>query len=113
LLVYHVQHEAERADLQPCEREMLAFARKLNFNPARVTADDVRRLRGAGFDDRAVLDIVLVVSLFNFMNRLADGLGVEAEPHYLEQKAQGDARAEAALANPAESSATGNASRAK
>jgi uncharacterized peroxidase-related enzyme len=111
--VYHVQHEAERADLQPGEREMLAFARKLNFHPPRVTAEDVQRLRDAGFDDRAVLDIVLVVSLFNFMNRLADGLGVEAEPHFIEQKTQGDARAEAALANSADSPAPGSAAERK
>jgi uncharacterized peroxidase-related enzyme len=111
--VYHVQHEAERADLQPGEREMLAFARKLNFHPPRVTAEDVQRLRDAGFGDRAVLDIVLVVSLFNFMNRLADGLGVEAEPHFLEQKAQGDARAEAASANSPEPAATRNVARPK
>ena len=37
-------------------------------------------LRDAGLDDRAILDLVQVIAYFNFVNRLADGLGVELEP---------------------------------
>ena len=40
---------------------------------------DVQRLRDVGFDDTAILDICQVVSYYNYVNRLADGLGVELE----------------------------------
>lgn len=46
--------------------------------------EDVEELRGAGLDDEAILHLVEVVSYFNFVNRMADGLGVsleEAWPH--------------------------------
>ena len=78
---------------------MLDFAYKLNFEPGKVNRGDADALRAAGFDDRGVLDVVLVVSLFNFMNRLADGLGVAPEAKFLETKAKGDARVEAELAS--------------
>ena len=76
---------------------MLEFAHKLNFEAGKVNQGDVDALRAAGVDDRGVLDIVLVVSLFNFMNRLADGLGVPPQAKFLETKAKGDARVEAQL----------------
>jgi alkylhydroperoxidase family enzyme len=44
-----------------------------------VTADDVARLRAAGFDDRAIHDACAIVAYFAFVNRIADGLGVELE----------------------------------
>lgn len=59
---------------------MLDFAIALTRDPAAMTADDVARLRDAGFDDGTVHDIVQVTALFNYYNRLADGLGIELEP---------------------------------
>ena len=58
---------------------MLRYSRRLTANPASIGAEDVRRLKVHGFDDRAVLDICQVVSYYNYVNRLADGLGVELE----------------------------------
>ena len=58
---------------------MLDFAVKLTERPAEMTRDDVARLRDAGFDDATVLDVVQVTALFNYYDRLADGLGIEAE----------------------------------
>jgi alkylhydroperoxidase family enzyme len=43
---------------------------------------DVARLREAGWNDTAILDLNLVVSYFAFVNRLADGLGVGLEPRW-------------------------------
>ncbi len=43
---------------------------------------DVRRLREAGFEDADILDINQVTGYFAFVNRLADGLGVELEPYW-------------------------------
>lgn len=58
---------------------MLDYAVVLTRTPASVGQASVERLREAGFDDAAVLDICQVVSYYNYVNRLADGLGVELE----------------------------------
>ncbi len=61
---------------------MLDYAVKLTRDPGGMTAGDVDTLREAGFGDRAVLDICQVVSYYNYVNRLADGLGVELEERW-------------------------------
>jgi alkylhydroperoxidase family enzyme len=55
---------------------MLDYAAKLTTSPAQVTPSDLEPLRQAGFDDRAILQINLIASWFNYVNRVADGLGV-------------------------------------
>jgi uncharacterized peroxidase-related enzyme len=60
-------------------RAILAFAEKLTLQPAQVRKQDHQPLRDAGLDDRAILDVVEVTAYFNFVNRLADGLGVSLE----------------------------------
>ena len=67
------------ADLQEADRVMLDYAVKLTLTPREVGEGDVERLRGVGFDDTGVLDICQVTSYYNYVNRLADGLGVELE----------------------------------
>lgn len=71
-----------RAPLAPADRAMLDFAVKLTLAPSRVVPADVETLRQAGFDDVAVHDIVQVTALFNYYDRLADGLGIEPEPEW-------------------------------
>lgn len=61
---------------------MLDYAVKLTLAPASVGMDDVEGLRRTGFDDASILDICQVVSYYNYVNRLADGLGVELEDHW-------------------------------
>lgn len=61
---------------------MLAYAEKLTRTPSAMTRGDVEALRAAGFDDVAILDIAQVTGYFAFVNRLADGLGVELEPYW-------------------------------
>lgn len=46
-----------------------------------MTRDDLTGLRDAGLDDRAVLEVVEITAYFNFVNRLADGLGVTLEDY--------------------------------
>ena len=58
---------------------MLDYAVRLTRTPHLVGEADVDALRDAGFDDTAILDICQVVSYYNYVNRLADGLGVELE----------------------------------
>lgn len=68
-----------KAPLGSADRALLAFAVKLTASPAAMTRDDVEALRREGFDDRAISDAVQVVAYFNYINRLADGLGVDLE----------------------------------
>jgi len=65
--------------LEPAVKTMLDYAQKLTKQPSSVTKSDVETLRLAGFDDSEILHIALVASYFNFVNRLANGLGVKLE----------------------------------
>lgn len=67
------------APIDANDRAMLEYADKLTRTPAAVSQQDVDALRQAGFSDAAVLDICQVTAYFAFVNRLADGLGVELE----------------------------------
>ena len=58
---------------------LLEFADKLTRSPAACGPDDVARLRNAGWNERAISDAAQVCSYFNYINRIADGLGVEFE----------------------------------
>ncbi len=78
--------DAERAEqaaqdyrapaLSEAEQAMADYAAALTQRPGSMNESDVERLRAAGFPDRAILDIALITSYFNFVNRLALGLGV-------------------------------------
>lgn len=63
------------------ERALLDFAVKLTREPASSSEADIAALRKAGWSDRAILDATLAVSYFAFVNRIAQGLGVELEGH--------------------------------
>jgi len=63
----------------PAERAMVSYARNLTIDPASVGEDDISLLRASGFSDRAILEINLAASYMNFVNRIAEGLGVEIE----------------------------------
>ena len=61
---------------------MLDYAVKLTRAPGSMERSDADALRAHGFDDRAIHDICAVTSYFAFVNRIADGLGVELEPFH-------------------------------
>ncbi len=58
---------------------MIDFAVQLTRAPSATSDAHVGSLRAAGLDDRSILDLCQVVSYFNFVNRMAEGLGVEIE----------------------------------
>ena len=58
---------------------MLDYTLKLTLTPGDVDKDDIERLRRQGFDDLAIHDICAIAAYFAFVNRIADGLGVELE----------------------------------
>lgn len=67
------------APLDPRRRALAEHAEKLTRWPAEISPQDLEGLRAAGLDDRAIVDLTLCVAYFNFVNRLALGLGVELE----------------------------------
>jgi alkylhydroperoxidase family enzyme len=69
-----------RAPISDADVTMLGFVDKLTRTPADMQPEDVEALREAGFEDRSIHDLVLVASYYAFVNRVADGLGVELEP---------------------------------
>jgi uncharacterized peroxidase-related enzyme len=71
-----LRRDYTQADLSEPDRAMLDYTAKLTTQPARVSPEDLDRLRRAGFDDRGILQINLIASWFNYINRVADGLGV-------------------------------------
>jgi uncharacterized peroxidase-related enzyme len=71
-----LRRDYTQAQLSPADRAMLDYAALLTRTPSRVCPADLQRLREVGFDDRAILQINLLASWFNYINRVADGLGV-------------------------------------
>jgi len=65
------------ADLSPKMEAACVFADRLTRSPDALTEADANALRDAGWDDRAILDITLITAYFNFVNRIANGLGVD------------------------------------
>ena len=65
---------------------MLEYAVKLTRSPGAVEESDIDRLRTAGFDHAGILDICQVTSYYNYVNRLADGLGVEMESSWADEE---------------------------
>ena len=61
---------------------MLDYAVKLTMTPSKITKNDVEKLREQGFDDVAIHDIAQITALFNYFDRLADGLGIDPEPEW-------------------------------
>lgn len=62
------------------DEALCEFAEKLTVAPGRVGSADVDRLRDFGFSDEQISITTQVVGYFNYINRVADGLGVDPEP---------------------------------
>jgi uncharacterized peroxidase-related enzyme len=78
-LVEALEKDYTTAPISPEDRVMLDYVVKLTRDATKVWKDDMEKLRSAGFDDRAILQITLIASWFNYINRVADSLGVGRE----------------------------------
>jgi uncharacterized peroxidase-related enzyme len=78
-LVHAVVRDWRAAPLAPTDRALCEFAAKLTHDQHHATPADLDALRSHGFDDRAIHDATQVIGYFNYITRVADGLGVEAE----------------------------------
>jgi len=78
-LVEALEKDYTTAPISGEDRIMLDYVVKLTRDATKVWKDDMEKLRNAGFDDRGILQITLIASWFNYINRVADSLGVGRE----------------------------------
>jgi uncharacterized peroxidase-related enzyme len=78
-LVEALKSDYTTAPITEQERVMLDYVVKLTKDATKIWKDDHDRLRATGFDDKAILQITLIASWFNYINRVADALGVGRE----------------------------------
>ena len=67
------------AGLSPADKGLAEWAVAVTVDPSGMRAEAITRLRNMGFSDRAIHDAAQVVSYFNYINRMADALGVDEE----------------------------------
>ena len=70
------------ADLEPRTRALCDFAIQLTREPASISQADIDLLRTHGIDDAAIHDAIQVIGYFNYINRIADAVGIEDEPEW-------------------------------
>jgi uncharacterized peroxidase-related enzyme len=75
-LVAALRQDYTRAPISRQDRAMLDYVVKLTRDATQCSRDDHAALREAGFDDRGILQITLIAAWFNYINRVADALGV-------------------------------------
>ena len=78
-LVEALETDYTTAPITPQERVMVDYVVKLSKDATKIWKDDIEGLRAVGFDDRGILQITLIASWFNYINRVADALGVGRE----------------------------------
>lgn len=84
-----VRDNFRTAKLSDKDKALCSWAEKLTLKPADCTAKDVEKLRDSGFNDAEISHTGQVVSYFNYINRIAEGLGVDNEPEW-DAKIQND-----------------------
>jgi uncharacterized peroxidase-related enzyme len=71
-----LEEDYRSAPISEQERVMLDYVVQITRDATRISPADHERLRSVGFDDRGILQITLIASWFNYINRVADALGV-------------------------------------
>jgi len=87
-LVEQLKVDFRVAEIDKKDLAMLEYVTKLTFEPWAMKESDVENLRKSGFSDEAILDICQVAGYYAFVNRLADGLGVELEDYWFKDEAE-------------------------
>jgi uncharacterized peroxidase-related enzyme len=75
-MVEALQKDYKTAPISEQDRTMLDYVVKLTKDATRCSPEDHAKLRAVGFDDRGILQVTLIASWFNYINRVADALGV-------------------------------------
>ncbi len=79
-MVEALKKDYKSAPISEQDRTMLDYVVKLTRDATQCSPEDHVKLRAAGFDDKGILQITLIASWFNYINRVADSLGVGREP---------------------------------
>ena len=75
-LIAALETDYRTAPITEQERVMVDYVVKLTKDATKVWKDDIERLRSVAFEDRGILQITLIAAWFNYINRVADSLGV-------------------------------------
>ena len=75
-MVRALEEDYKTAPISEQDRVMLDYVVQVTKDATRISPADHERLRAVGFDDRGILQITLIASWFNYINRVADALGV-------------------------------------
>ena len=78
-MIAALREDYHTAPITDEEKVMIEYVVQLTKDATKITPRHHERLRAAGFDDTAILQITLIASWFNYINRVADGLGVGRE----------------------------------
>lgn len=81
-LLESLLHDVDSAPVDEKMKPVLRYAQKLTLTPSRMTPADADAIYAVGWDEQALHDAVAVCGLFNLMNRLVEGLGIEAAAGY-------------------------------
>jgi len=79
-----LMEDVKTAQVEEKLKPILHYVRKLTLSPAKMTPVDAEAVYAAGWDEKALHDAVSVCALFNFMNRLVEGLGIDAGVDYFQ-----------------------------
>ncbi len=80
-MVQQAQTDYRTLELSPQDQAILAFAEKMTRESWTIQDTDVENLRSVGLSDREILDVVLIAAYYNFIDRVADALGVAVDEH--------------------------------
>ena len=75
-MVRALEDDYQSAPISEQDRVMLDYVVQVTKDATRISPADHERLRAVGFDDQGILQITLIASWFNYINRVADALGV-------------------------------------
>ena len=78
-LIGALRADYRTAPITDAEREMVEYVVQLTKDATKISPADLDRLRAVGFDDTGILQITLIASWFNYINRVADALGIGRE----------------------------------
>ena len=80
ILAEHLKHDWQKANLSAQDKSLCQWAEKLTKTPGEMSKSDITILEDTGLSQDAISDAAQVVGYFNYINRIADGLGVDLEP---------------------------------
>ena len=78
----HLKHNWRNPKLSDQDKALCTWAEKLTLTPGEMIENDIRGLEQAGLSQEAISDAAQVIGYFNYINRVADGLGVDLEEGY-------------------------------